>query len=398
VRLVPTPFSSALFSVCILSLFAVTDQLPVFGIMCSIEDMRRLKWIDGLLVCVNSLALPNAKPNSEESTVVKKVFARVLGSPDVSEGHIIGHRHLFNDVLSVHQYSRVRIQPMASEDLAKSVSRIYLRPRKRDSSNTSGALSNGKADPALTELASSLSALVSSEYASLGARAIPMMNGSVVSACGGEYSLYFNLEFEEESPAPRQQPERSQEDMSFTGIANALPALPGMPDMGAIDTIRDVYNRAMDARARAAVPKAVRPLADQMSSKDLYYMDPKAIADIASSVRASTKGSSVRFRIGDVVEIDSESPVAGSPTFVPEVRLEEIGGLDKEVRLAVQHITSILGFNRLRESLSPASAMFARGALFIHGQHGSGKSMFANAIATHFASSTFKSRAYQYSS
>lgn len=318
------------------------------------------------------------------------MFVRVITSQAVSEGHLVGHKNTIAAGLHVGRCARLRVQPMASEDIAKSISRIYL-CRRLSHDDAPASVSSL---PRLPELGSALSAWVAAESASLTKRPLPMSNGSVVDVCGREYAVFFNLEFDDDAARKPQPSESPAPSTTFTELANVLPSLPGMPDMGSIDTIRDVYNRAMDARSRAsgANSKVIPPLEEQMKSKDLFFVDPTSLGDIVSSIGSK---SQVRFRLGQDLEIDIVETQSGVAGPVPSVSVEEVGGLQKELGVAVQHASSILGFNSLRGSLAMDSAMFSRGALLIHGQHGSGKSMLSCAVAHHFAKSPiYKSRTF----
>lgn len=358
--------------------------------------MQALRWVDGLLVCMNTLAPPTraapapAASNADSPGTIKKAFARVFASNDIAAGHISGHKNLLVAVLGLHRLSRLRIQPMASEDSARSISRIYLRRHKSADDYSDSAAAKL---PSLSELGASLALWSAAEHGCMK-RPIPMLNGSIITLGEINYSIYFNLEFEDEIPPQQQQHNHQRggmnggnDAMAFSQIANMLPSMPGMPDMGAIDTLREAYNRAMDARqlSIASGSRPAKPLEEQMSSQDMFFVDPNSVKEIVQSMFGPAAQRVQRFRLGEPMDFDLEAETAGMATEVPPVSIKEIGGLDKEIKAAMDHVASIVSLHKLKRSLTQESALFSRGALFIHGQHGAGKSMLANAIATHFA-------------
>ena len=464
-------------------------------LICGRETMKRLRWSDGLLVCISSVGSTkpfvdrmnhSLRPASSSETglgepaqrspLKQDVYLRVFGSDSVQADHALIHVNVASQ-LSAHLCSRLLVQPQPDEKgrSAKQLHRLLLKPVRWSAS------SSLRIDiPVVSAIVESVNKWIASNarrvhrsgmaQKSTGTFAIPMTNGNLIAVGGQHYAIYCNIISTRTNNEAVQNGRHVSEDtreifaelnshmnsdgtQSSSGvqtIVSMVPNLPGMAALQQFDQVREAGARALEARTEGKM-RASREAAElasrQEASKELFMIDSDAVFSndtvevgttidspwlfpldffIPSRALSSSSSSSsssnnnantesfttTATRASSLSRASSASAISASgvggtqppssttlapsiPRFAPSpfngipsltsnvllTNIDDIGGLDDELKEAMDGITSCLGRRLLKKQLGVKSG----GMVLLSGQHGCGKSIMLRALGTHFS-------------
>lgn len=295
-------------------------------LICGRDTMKRLRWSDGLLVCVSSVG--STKPflarlnhslrptssveagrvePSQNPASKKDVYLRVFGSDSVMPDHALMHVNVAS-LLGLHQLCRFIVQPQAEEKSrnANQLHRLLLKPVRWDSQT-----SHRIEVPAIGLLVESVNKWIASNARRVhrsgvtpkpSARTypIPMTNDVIIVLNGQHYAVYCNIISAKAKEEAVQSGKSASEDTreifaeltshmnsdgtqsssSVQTIASMVPNLPGMAALQQIDQVREAGARALEARTEGkmrASREAAELSARQEASKDLFMIDSDAV-------------------------------------------------------------------------------------------------------------------------
>ena len=295
-------------------------------LICGRETMKRLRWSDGIIVCVSSVGSTrpflerlnhSLRPtsssdsgrgeSSQTSNSKKDVYLRVFGSDSVMSNHALVHVSLAA-LLNLHHFSRFLVQPQTDDKTrsANQLHRLLLKPVRWDTQPSQrievppvGVLIE-YVNKWIASNARRVNRIGTAPQKSMGAGTypIPMTNDTLIVLGGQHYAVYCNIisSKAKEDAGSRSASEDTREifaelnshmnsdgtqsSSSVQTIASMVPNLPGMAALQQFDQVREAGARALDARTEGkmrASREAAELAARQEASKDLFMIDADAV-------------------------------------------------------------------------------------------------------------------------